>query len=168
MLPPSDADRVAIVIVDDPVSVQVEPLAGIAESSILGSLAIIVTGIPGAADPPWRLQEAMVSRFCPTGTVAQLIPGLLTTAVTMVPVLGVLKPGGVTAVKDVLPLARGLNWAVAVVSPPAKTAGETTVPTAGVELFTLTVAANWPLRLAKGNPLTVPFASSNGPLIGSL
>ena len=103
-------------------------------------------------------------------------------AVTLAPDVGLLKPDGATVVRVVAPVLEelGMNCAVWELSPPANTAGAKTEPTDGLELATLTVVVNRPLKLAKANrpdcmhvagsgcvpQLVVPCASSNGPVSG--
>src|SRR5207302_8974244 len=96
-------------------------------SSLLESLLLMVTGAPARGDPPCKVQPAMASRCCPTVTVGHAMAAGTTMAVTLGFGDGVLKRGGVAAVRAVLPVlfASGLNCTVAVPSPPLNAAGAT-------------------------------------------
>src|ERR1700730_548126 len=185
--PPNVTALAFTVIEGDPASVHVVPVS-VESSNLLESLLAMVTGNPSLGAPPWKMQDAVTSRCCPTVTAPHEIPEALTVAITLLPEAGVLKPAGATAVRVVVPVlvASGLNCTVAEPSPPLNTAGAGTGPTAGLELVTGTETVNSPLRLAKAYfPLAshcwisegsvnmalqvmLPCASSKGPLMGSL
>src|SRR5262245_14088753 len=98
-------------------------VAFVESKTFAGSALVIVTGKPPGGATAARLPFVAACRSLPTVAAPMLMPGAVTVAVICRSVVGVLKPGGGSALSVVTPVLLGSNAVVFDDSPPTNVSG---------------------------------------------